>query len=507
MLHAKALLLATVLPLAVASTQGPAAAPPAVVVHDDLQYAEGFARDPRRNRLDLYVPTGAAKAPVVLLAHGGGWTGGSKEVLSGVAHALAAHGFVTASINMQLRPFAKAPAIADDVAHALGWLHAHAAEYGGDPDALFAMGHSAGAQLVAWVATDGERLAAAGVPRAALRGVIGLSGVYDVRPHHPVLDQAFGRDQALRAAASPAVHATGEAPPFLLFWGERDLPGLALSGRMLLRRLLERSVPATACELQGRDHVDYVFHIGERQDLVLPRVVQFVHERLGAAPPAATSLAHGTVAAVSEPGALAWLPVGCAPGGWLAVACCGAGACERLRPLGEALATRSIALVAVDCGAADGLRLAEATAGFVAVVRGLQQRHGRELAGAPFVGGLGVGAVVAAGASARSGLAARGLVLFGAPTGLASLREQAPQLAAAPPPPPFGAGHPPCLAIVGDRDPPAVRADGMVLATAVLVAGLGLGVELPGGSCAELLAGAGVGDDAIAPLVLAFVGR
>ena len=54
--------------------------PPPAVVHEDLQYAEGFAKDSRRNRLDVYVPRALpALPPLVMFVHGGGWTAGSKD--------------------------------------------------------------------------------------------------------------------------------------------------------------------------------------------------------------------------------------------------------------------------------------------------------------------------------------------------------------------------------------------------------------------------------------------
>ena len=170
----------------------PATARPAVTVHEDLQYAEGFAREPRRNRLDLYLPDvrsaaareGATKPPLLMFVHGGTWSGGSKDRYAALGTGFANAGIACAVINTQQHPFASPPAMVDDCAHALGWLREHGPEYGFCGDALFLMGHSSGAHLVSCLALDGERLRAAGVPRRAVRGAIGLSGIYDVRPRH-----------------------------------------------------------------------------------------------------------------------------------------------------------------------------------------------------------------------------------------------------------------------------------------------------------------------------------
>ena len=83
-------------------------------MHEDLQYAEGFANEPRRNRLDLYVPGGVPRPPLVMFVHGGVWTGGKKEIGTGLARALSAHGIACACINTQLFPFGKPADMVDD---------------------------------------------------------------------------------------------------------------------------------------------------------------------------------------------------------------------------------------------------------------------------------------------------------------------------------------------------------------------------------------------------------
>ena len=56
-------------------------------------------------------------------------------------------GFVFVSINYRLLPQVDMGTIVRDVASAIRWVHDHIAEYGGDPQRLLVMGHSAGVQL------------------------------------------------------------------------------------------------------------------------------------------------------------------------------------------------------------------------------------------------------------------------------------------------------------------------------------------------------------------------
>jgi hypothetical protein len=47
----------------------------------------------------------------------------------------------------------------------------------------------------------------------------------------------LGDDLVARGPASPFAHASTNDPPMLLLWGQRDMPGMALSARMLRDRL------------------------------------------------------------------------------------------------------------------------------------------------------------------------------------------------------------------------------------------------------------------------------
>ena len=75
--------------------------------------------------------------------------------------------------------------MAGDVAKSIRWVHDHASQYGGDPNNMFVMGHSAGAQLAAQVCTDDRYLKAEGLSLAIIKGCVPVDGdTYDV-PLHP----------------------------------------------------------------------------------------------------------------------------------------------------------------------------------------------------------------------------------------------------------------------------------------------------------------------------------
>src|SRR4051812_42710072 len=133
-------------------------------VQRDIPYA-----DPAHERqvLDVYSPRGAKNLPVVFWIHGGGWQTGDKKDVQLKPQAFTEKGFVFVSTNYRLLPGVDMGTIVRDVAKSLGWVHKHIAEYGGDPNRLLVMGHSAGAQLAALLCTDDRYLKAEGVPLSA----------------------------------------------------------------------------------------------------------------------------------------------------------------------------------------------------------------------------------------------------------------------------------------------------------------------------------------------------
>ena len=95
--------------------------------------------------LDVYSPRDAKNLPVVFWIHGGGWQTGDKSSVQIKPQAFMDKGFVFVSTNYRLLPNVDMETIVRDIAKSIRWVHDHIAEYGGDPERLFVMGHSAGA--------------------------------------------------------------------------------------------------------------------------------------------------------------------------------------------------------------------------------------------------------------------------------------------------------------------------------------------------------------------------
>lgn len=214
--------------------------------------------------LDFYRAVGGPRggAPCVVMIHGGGWDGGDRKQLADANHRLAARGYAVAAISYRLAPRHRWPAAAEDVAAAIAYLRAQAAELGIDPDRIVLFGRSAGGQLATAV---GYR---PGQP--FIRGVVAYYAPHDLHfawrntPEGGILDfftlmrQYLGGspEEAPRAyAEASAYDAVGpQTPPTLLVHGGKDSLVWFRQSERLAARLAEHGVPHTYLALPWAVH-------------------------------------------------------------------------------------------------------------------------------------------------------------------------------------------------------------------------------------------------------------
>ncbi len=189
-----------------------------------------YGNDPAQT-LDVYSPTAAKNAPVIVLVHGGAWRFGDKGNRAVVKHKVAHwlnNGYVFTSLNYRMLPAADLLTQAQDIVSAIQFVQTNAASWGGDPAKVILMGHSAGAHLVALVNAQ----ASTGLLDSKIAypwlGTVALdSAVYDVikvmrATNTPRLyKRAFGEDPAFWQATSPLHVLAGKIPPLLLVCSEK----------------------------------------------------------------------------------------------------------------------------------------------------------------------------------------------------------------------------------------------------------------------------------------------
>ncbi len=183
--------------------------------------------------LDLHRPAVSDKPlPVVIWIHGGGWRAGSKDRCP--ARFLVNHGFAVASVNYRLTKEAIFPAQIHDCKAAVRWLRANAGKYGLDPKRIGAWGSSAGGHLAALLGTSGGVADLEGnlghADRSSrVQAVVDFCGPADFlawkvkrSPEMALFGGTIEEKKELARAASPALHASEDDPPFFIVHGRKD---------------------------------------------------------------------------------------------------------------------------------------------------------------------------------------------------------------------------------------------------------------------------------------------
>jgi arylformamidase len=170
----------------------------------DLAYGES-----RGETLDIFPsasPTSQGGAPVLVFIHGGYWRSLDKADHSFIAPAFTAAGACVVIPNYDLCPAVTIPDIALQMVRALAWTYRNVARYGGDPNLISIIGHSAGGHLAAmllaclWPA-HGEDL-----PADLVKNALSISGLYELESvmQTPFLKESLRLTPAQVALASPA---------------------------------------------------------------------------------------------------------------------------------------------------------------------------------------------------------------------------------------------------------------------------------------------------------------
>lgn len=166
----------------------------------DLAYGAG-----PDERLDLFT-TARANAPVLVFLHGGYWRSLDKADHSFVAPSFVADGALVVVPNYSLCPATSMDRILLQTAQALAWTWRNAAFYGGDPQRIVVIGHSAGGQLAAMLLCCLWPLLGADLPADLVKAAMSISGLHDLEPvrRSPYLQRDLHLTPALVRKLSPA---------------------------------------------------------------------------------------------------------------------------------------------------------------------------------------------------------------------------------------------------------------------------------------------------------------
>lgn len=175
-----------------------------------------------RHKLDVYGPIVRDRAlPVVSFFYGGSWMDGDRRFYQFAGRALAALGYIAVIADYRVLPDVEYPGFLEDGVSAFEWIVGNIGSFGGDPERIALVGHSAGAYNAVMLALDKRYLVANGhLPR--IRGVAGLSGPYDFFPFDVDISiRTFGAVRDGRST-QPIQHVGPDAPPMFLGTGTLD---------------------------------------------------------------------------------------------------------------------------------------------------------------------------------------------------------------------------------------------------------------------------------------------
>lgn len=250
--------------------------PEDVVRFDNIAYGP----DPRQQSLDVYRPRASQGQilPVIVSVHGGGWVYGDKERYQFYCMSLAQRGFAVVNFTYRLAPENKFPASLEDTNSVFGWVLANGENYGFDTRHIFAVGDSAGAQLLGLYASICTNPAYAsfydfqppiGFRPTAIALNCGASRLVEDKSDQTValmeeLLPEKGTDRELWLLDVTA-HISGNYPPTFFMTSTGDF--LRKQAGPLAAALVEANVPFVYRYYGDQDHLlPHVFHCDVRSE-------------------------------------------------------------------------------------------------------------------------------------------------------------------------------------------------------------------------------------------------
>ena len=236
-------------------------------------------------QLDLHLPAGEPRAPLVVWIHGGGWQAQSRKRVRPAF--LVERGYAVASIGYRLSHEAIFPAQIHDCMAAVRWLRAHAGDYGLDTGHLCVTGGSAGALLAVLLGVGSGKPDLEGTlgdhreASTAVSGIVNWFGPMDLAlrgrtnpgrhgpdgPSYKLLGGQVGG--ALEALASPSTHVDGRSPPLLTIHGTADTAVLPIQATRIAQRYAEHGRPCETHLVDGAIHGDEALFTGRWREVVV----------------------------------------------------------------------------------------------------------------------------------------------------------------------------------------------------------------------------------------------
>lgn len=202
--------------------------------------------------IDVYYPESSTAQPVIVWFHGGGLTGGGKEIPT----YLKKKGFVVVGVGYRLSPNVPVEDIIQDAARAVSYVRDNIRQFNGDPEKIFISGHSAGGYLALMIGLNERYLRKYNMEANSLAGVIPFSG-QAITHFTARKEKGFAEKQPTIDELAPLFWVRQDAPPIILLTGDRNKEMLGrYEENAYLKRMLDvvGHEKTTLIEFEGYGH-------------------------------------------------------------------------------------------------------------------------------------------------------------------------------------------------------------------------------------------------------------
>ena len=148
----------------------------------------------------------------------------------------------------------------------------------GRADKIFLSGHSAGATLIAMLGSDPAWLHDAGDSLEHVAGVIPISGSFTQNARSAMFNGPERPEASIVQYASAINHVTGPHAPFLILYGDRDMPRTGEDAEAMTKALKAAGNSAEAHEIAGHAHMDMITGVMDPSDAGLKYMLAFLRE-------------------------------------------------------------------------------------------------------------------------------------------------------------------------------------------------------------------------------------
>jgi acetyl esterase/lipase len=252
---------------------------PEILVSTGLAYGSH-----ERQKLDVFRPAGDAKAPLVLLIHGGGWSGGCRQQYWRTALPLAEAGIASATIGYRLLPEAAWPEMPWDVLRGAEHLSAHAGELGIDAARAVTWGSSAGGHLALALQAWRDRWVREGVVKAAPE-IVGTLAQCPVVEFPKPVPESVNRKAMMNGHPHEEVSPAHVDPclfrSVLVAQGDADTTTPLPAARAFVEHLAAAGVDARIAVIPGAGHGFGYDTLGEHSQACLRAAVPYVKRLFG----------------------------------------------------------------------------------------------------------------------------------------------------------------------------------------------------------------------------------